>query len=475
MLHAREERQYDDEKLRETEFRTPFQRDYDRLLYSSALRRLAGVTQVINPAEGQIFHNRLTHTFKVAQLGRRLAQKFLQNPETADLAKQLGGLDADVVEAACLAHDLGHPPFGHLGEKTLLRLVNDKNRDNASESVRNDGYEGNAQSFRIVTKLALRRRGATKAVQPGLNLTSATLNAILKYPWHQDGIDARGKQGPHSKWGVYFSEKPIFTLLRPDGDTRRTLEAELMDWADDITYALHDLDDFYRAGLIRLDSLRLPGERELFLESFQASPKLKDTNYSSEEIEQALVKLLRFHLPSGTYEARRHQKADLITNVSNLIKDFIDGINLNGAAVDTVGESRVLIDSTRHLEVKMLQHLTWYYVIDRPELESQQSGQEAIITYLFDYYLTALDSKPSRLFLRVPAEFRDFYKQELDNSERTLSEDALRARIAADIVSGMTDDQAQQMYLRITGVRPGSIFDKLPNFSPNPPYKKPYL
>ena len=138
--------------------RTPFERDRDAVLYTTSFRRLGGVTQVVSPAEGLVYHNRLTHTLEVAQIARRLTEKICG--EQPELARSLQ-LTPDVVETGALVHDLGHPPFGHVAEKELNRLVRDAGVD--------DGYEGNAQSFRIVTKLAVRNS------DPGLNLTRASL------------------------------------------------------------------------------------------------------------------------------------------------------------------------------------------------------------------------------------------------------------------------------------------------------------
>jgi dGTPase len=149
-------------------------RDRDRILYTSSLRRLGEITQVASPQESQVLHNRLTHSLEVAQIGKRLAQRLLQEPGGLDRAESVGGIDPDVVEAAALAHDLGHPPFGHIAERQLKRCVQDAGLT--------DEYEGNAQSFRIVISLEQRLLGF-----PGLNLTRATLNAILKYPClHED-------------------------------------------------------------------------------------------------------------------------------------------------------------------------------------------------------------------------------------------------------------------------------------------------
>ena len=163
------------ENTHEGDDRNDFQRDRDIILYSSALQRLSTTTQVVSGESGYVFHNRLTHTLQVAQVGRRLAEKLLIHQK--DLAKQ-HGVDPDVVEAACLAHDLGHPPFGHLAEVELNTLVS------GSRSVQ--GFEGNAQSFRIVNALAFRSQRFQ-----GLNLTKRTLRAILKYPWTYSGHTRR--------------------------------------------------------------------------------------------------------------------------------------------------------------------------------------------------------------------------------------------------------------------------------------------
>jgi dGTPase len=169
---------------------------------------LAEVTQVVSADSGYVFHNRLTHSLQVAQVGRRLAEKLLKRlPETTgDLAFE--GLDPDVVEAACLAHDLGHPPFGHIAEKELDGLAQ-----------RYGGFEGNAQSFRILSRLAFR-----SADYRGLDLTRATLAAVLKYPW------LRGENPENlDKFGAYESERKEFEFARelyPNGYAQ-TMEAAL--------------------------------------------------------------------------------------------------------------------------------------------------------------------------------------------------------------------------------------------------------
>ena len=189
------------------DWREQAERDCDRILYSSAFRRLEGVTQVVGAHEGSIFHNRLTHSHRVSQVARRLAQKIVRQ-YSADVLTAVGGVDPDVAEAAGLAHDLGHPPFGHIAEQVLNKLLSDTYDDE-------EGFEGNAQSFRIVTKLA---RRAPPPNGPGLNLTPATLNAILKYPWPRERRDPGTRKFPDTKkarkWGFYRSEQNEFDEAR---------------------------------------------------------------------------------------------------------------------------------------------------------------------------------------------------------------------------------------------------------------------
>jgi dGTPase len=177
MSADRDDRYFTPRKRGPKDVRRPSQSDRDRILYSSAFRRLAGITQVVAPAEGQVFHNRLTHTLEVAQIGRRLAEKLLHEYDR-EFIDSIGGINPDVVEAAALAHDLGHPPFGHIAEETLCKLLDGIRSSDYPGTWFKEGFEGNAQSFRIVTTLALRYppdSGRSDEIVTGLNLTRATL------------------------------------------------------------------------------------------------------------------------------------------------------------------------------------------------------------------------------------------------------------------------------------------------------------
>ena len=243
------------------EARTEGQRDRDRILYASALQRLGGITQVSPPESGYAFHTRLIHSVKVSQVALRVAQRLKARAEPAGATAILKALDVDAVEAAGLGHDLGHPPFGHIAETELQRLA---------VGAELDGFEGNAQSFRILTRLGT--AGPFTAKSTGLNLTRRTLNGTLKYPWLRNTEDSERKD----KWGAYPPDSDIFKWVRRDWpaeqETGRSLEAEIMDWADDVTYAVHDVDDFYRAGLIPIDRLRSDREE---LQRFQGYMQAK--------------------------------------------------------------------------------------------------------------------------------------------------------------------------------------------------------
>jgi dGTPase len=292
--------------------RTETQRDRDRILYSSAFGRLAGITQVASSAPGATFHNRLTHSFKVGQVARRLAERLKVEEPGIDLVDKL---DVDATEAAALGHDLGHPPFGHIGEQVL-----------AEEMAEAGGFEGNAQSFRIVNRLAMR-----DPEHLGLNLTPVTLNGMLKYPW----LPGEKPGEPDAReFGAYWSDREAFLAAQGASTVRprqRTLEAELMDWSDDITYAVHDLEDFYRVGLVPLERLRANrDERTRFFASFRepgGSLRSKFAGLEEERLLERLELLFLGRLVFDPFVGTTTQRAQLRQATSSLIGDFMSAIN----------------------------------------------------------------------------------------------------------------------------------------------------
>jgi dGTPase len=420
--------------------RSAFQRDRDRIIYSSAFRRLAGVTQVVAAGEGHMFHNRLTHTVKVAQIGRRLAESLLEDPSQRKLANEFG-LDPEVVEAACLAHDLGHPPFGHVGEQELNKKVLTTDPDE-------DGYEGNAQSFRILTKLSVRHVNCD-----GLNLTRATLAATLKYPWLWQ---AKGKYS--KKWSAYRSEKADFDFAR-DGIPAeiKTAEADLMDWADDIAYSVHDLEDFHRAGMVPWPYLTLSEtERERVVKETVDSwwNRPADLTIATERVKAAANRLYGI-LPDELrepYSGTRSQRQKLRWWTSQLVGRYIEAIKLRRPTADNPRYSE--IDENFEDEVRYLKQLTRRYVINNPTLAAQQHGQRKVVSDLFDALLDSLRGPANpKVF---PTRFAHFLEQ-----RKTDEPEASHVRLAADCIASMTEQEAFALHKRLNGIASGSILDPI--------------
>lgn len=422
--------------------RSDFRRDRDIILYTSAFKRLSGITQVTSAQSGHVFHDRLTHTLQVAQVGRSLTEKLIIHKGAEASALHL---DPDVVEAGCLAHDLGHPPFGHIAEQTLNRLV-------GSEA---EGFEGNAQSFRIVSELAFR-----SPAYMGLNLTRATLQAILKYPW----TFKRRPSDKEGKWGAFQSEIASFELATGDskgGPVPRSPAAELMDWADDLTYSVHDVEDFYRAGLIPLHLLR-PGvdrkvadpERDRFLNYVWSRKdgisELKDT--SQDELDRTLADLMIAYFSIETaYEGTREQRTRLRSFTSNLVNRYINGLTL----VRDAGGPVVRIDAGQRKEVALLKQLTWRYVIEAPGLAVQQHAQKQVIRCLYGIFRNEVNKKSSNL---LPPYYRERLRKVVEEEG---AGGAGSKRVVCDLIAGMTEAQAIGLYQRLNGIISGSPLDKM--------------
>jgi dGTPase len=429
VTHPRNLRRHSPPKISEGDNRSPAQRDRDRILYTSAFRRLVEVTQVASPDPAHVFHNRLTHSLQVAQVGRSLAEKIRQRQP--HLADEVGGIDPDVVEAACLAHDLGHPPFGHTAEEELNKL--------AGKVV--GGFEGNAQSFRIVTKLAFKSE-----TYGGVDLTRATLAAILKYPWHRD----QNKQKP-KKWGAYKSEAKDFRFARelaPREKFRRTPEAELMDWADDVTYSVHDMEDFYRAGRIPMHLLaRLSNnlERKHFFDDVYRRHSGDKEFFKRADLEEAFADLLAMYWQlDEPYSGTKEQRSKLRHFTAQLIHRYINGVELSTAS------KSIEINQEYGKEVAILKELTWTYVIEAPALAMQREGQKTIIQRLFEVFAEAAQSQKKWSL------FPPYYRQQLESSSSSNE----RRRIVVDLIAGMTEPQAIATYWQLTGSRPTSTLEE---------------
>ena len=444
LFRIRNER-YHSEQAKANDERSPSERDYDRILYSSAFLRLAGVAQVAHTEDHCIVHNRLIHSLKVARIGRGLAVRMCRDSE--ELLESVGGVDPSVVEAAALAHDLGHPPFGHIAEEELNSLVHEQLREF-------DAFEGNAQSFRVVTKLASR-----DVDYLGLNLTRATLDAIQKYPWHR-GAEPRKRR----KWGAYCTESDIFewTRQRHGGGEQRSAEAELMDWADDVAYATHDVEDYYRVGLLPLDRLLTDAqERERFLrgafERWRAECRNVD---GDEEVLRAafdrVAKLVQAVAPAELkepYAGGRRQRAAIHTLISMLINRFLNGIRLRKP--DAQSRRCVACDSTCEQEILMLKELIWHYVIRNASLAALEYGQRKVIRDLFQIFRAEADSRRPGVFSHRYREQLEQVNSDYSGTERTQQQ----VRVIVDIIAEMTEHRAYEIHKTLTGYSPASVLD----------------
>ncbi|MEL6495193.1 MAG: dGTP triphosphohydrolase [Cyanobacteria bacterium J06623_7] len=418
--------------------RHPFQVDRDRILYSSAFRRLAQITQVLTAQEGHVFHNRLTHSLKVAQVARRLAEKLVaQQPE---VGQKIGGVDPDVVEAAALAHDLGHPPFGHTAEEEL---------DNcAKQAGLVDGFEGNAQSFRILTRLAIHRIDYY-----GLNLTNATLNAVLKYPWQRSPEPSHKR---YRKFGIYELDRPAFQFVRNPADDLQSVEASIMDFADDITYSVHDLEDFYLAGLIPLELLATDtDELERFIaEWIRAAPQnrvakvVKDNPQRFQKFLDATYNL-KGQYPPGSFE----QKAQIKRISSQLIQNYVQSVELS---LEYGDRGYLKYNRQREEELKFLQRIVWSYVISNPRLATQRYGQKRIIKTLFEIYLQAIGDRDLSF---IPPRFVKEFLEIEDRANSSIQLNPEQTRMAVDIVAGLSEAEAVIQYRRLTGINQGLFMD----------------
>ena len=433
-------RRYEVEPI-STDFRSPARRDRDRILYSSAFRRLSGITQVVAPNERFPVHNRLSHSIKVAQVGRSIAERLLQEEPAHS-----SFLDADVVEASCLAHDLGHPPFGHNTERALDHLLQSNSRDNASDRV-GDGFEGNAQTFRIVTVLSVRYQNEEF---PGLNLCRATLNALLKYPW------LRETDGTHSsKFGAYHSETLDFEFAR-EGAPKETqsVEAQLMDWADDVTYAVHDVEDFFRAGLVPLERLVDPAdklEKEAIIRLILERQKGKPGDFVEEDLDLAF-KALRVGVP-GVFRGSRADRASLRTYTSLWINEFVNAPRISVG--NPASYAQLEIDRTVKARVAILKAMTTMYVIERPSVLSQRFGQRQVVEGLFNIYLTAATEVDQPDLAIFPTIFQERI-QVLSIGERKLIK-----RLISDVIASMSEGQLIDTYMKLTGQSLGSAIDPI--------------
>ena len=393
--------------------RTAFERDRARLVHSSALRRLADKTQVLGPATDDFVRTRLTHTLEVAQVGRELGKSL--------------GCDPDVVDTACLAHDLGHPPFGHNGERALAQAAADIG-----------GFEGNAQTLRLLTRLEPKVIDAAGR-SAGLNLTRASLDASVKYPWGIGEGPARSDGASNPKFGVYADDAEVFAWLRSGAAAGvRCIEAQVMDLADDISYSVHDVEDAVVGG--KLDFAHLTDD-EHRARVVAAVLEWYGPDTPADALDAAMDRLVAAHLWQTGFAGSRAELAQLKDTTSQLIGRFVRAAE--AATRDRYGDgpltryaAELVVPPETVAEILVLKGLAVAYVMGPRESEPLYQRQRDMLTDLVEVLA-------ARAPLGLEPAFAADWAEAVD--------DAARLRVVVDQVASLTDISAAQWHARLAG------------------------
>jgi dGTPase len=482
-----------------------FRDDLERIRFSPYFSRLAAVTQVISQgAAGQVVHNRLTHTVKVTSVARAIAVS-LRNGPYAQLAEELGGCDEVVVQAAASAHDLGHPPFGHLGERILDRIAR-------SRFGLADGFEGNAQTFRILTELDVHGESGE-----GLNLTAAVRAAVLKYPWarqhHPDPHPSTLAQPPRgggpgeegagsAKYSAYLPDvaemQEVLAAYPKIGPLRQTVECSVMDAADDIAYSLHDLDDFHRAGVLQHASVaaefrswlrrraaltgrtlsaqdRRPG---IALERLRRRLRDRDEWIFDDEAFAVAVGRVATDLLDGLLAVPFDSSIAAERAIGTFTRTWIAHLeeSVEMSADPPIRAGHVSLGRQAWHEVAVLKFVHQRFVLDRPDLALFQRGQaqslSSLVADLESWLTDPIDSgrAPRRLVDLVELATAGYRRVAREDPELLVGptgepmngpEDIVRlgrGRGIIDYVASLTDDRAGAAARTLSGIT-GQLFE----------------
>ena len=382
--------------------RTEFMRDRARVIHSAALRRLAAKTQVAVPWENDFQRTRLSHSLECAQIGRELGESL--------------GADPDLLETACLSHDMGHPPFGHNGEEAL-----------AEAAQPCGGFEGNAQSFRLLTRIEA-KTVSLDGKSLGLNLTRASLDAATKYPWTK-AENAR-------KFGVYEDDTEIFAWVRAGAPAgRKCIEAQIMDWSDDCAYSVHDLEDAIFAGQVQVKN---------FDNDFDTLYNQMSENYGSDatkaEAAAALTRLQGLSCWPNNFDRTHRALARLKDTTSQLIGRFVLAAELETRKVHGDGpltrySANLEIPRESKVEVDFLKAVAGHYLISAAASQERYAKQQVVI---HDLVQMLFDAAPREL----DPIFKDDWKQ--------ATNDAMRLRIVIDQIASLTDPGAYALHAHLS-------------------------
>ncbi|GAA4576604.1 deoxyguanosinetriphosphate triphosphohydrolase [Micromonospora coerulea] len=402
-----------DEAPKDTGYgRSPYERDRARVLHSAAFRRLAAKTQVHTAGTDDFLRTRLTHSLEVAQIAREMGARL--------------GCDPDVVDTAGLAHDLGHPPFGHNGEEALDELAADCG-----------GFEGNAQTLRVLTRLEAKVL-APDGRPAGLNLTRASLDAVSKYPWP--------RRPGRRKFGVYADDRPVFDWFRAGApaDGRRCLEAQVMDWADDVAYSVHDVEDGIHGGYVSLRPLLEDADERRALCADVAAAY---SGESPDDLGGVLVELAADPVlaPLVGYDGSHRAQAALKATTSVLTGRFVSTVVAATHQRFGPGPHRryaadLVVPRRIRAQCALLKGIALRYVMRRPGAGPRYAVQREILAELV---AVLVDRAPEGLDPVFAPLWRD------------APDDAARLRVVVDQVASLTDPAALAWHGRLVGARPG--------------------
>jgi len=370
---------------------------------------------VVAVGDADFPRTRLTHTLEVAQIGRGVGAAL--------------GCDPDLVETACLAHDIGHPPFGHNGEMALANLA-----AGCGE------FEGNAQTLRLLTRLETKVPGA------GLNLTRASLDATLKYPWPAPARPARGPAGvpgrevpAPSKFNYYADDAAVFDWIRQGAPgRRRCLEAQVMDWADDVAYSVHDLEDGLHAGLITLARLHDPAERDVVAQVAQRS-YVAPGSTGAAELRAVFDDLLALECWPRSFDGGPDSLAALKNLTSELVGRFC--VTAQDATRAGCGDARLtryacdlVVPPVQRLECALLKACAAHYVMTREGAAAAQARERELIAGL-----------AATVQIGAPRTLDPVFRPAWEAA----ASDAARRRVVIDQIASLTDISAIAWHRRL--------------------------
>ncbi len=379
--------------LKSDDERSAAEIDRSRIVHSAAFRRLQGKTQVFGIGQDAFFRTRLTHSLEVAQIAKGIALRV--------------GASVDMCEATALAHDIGHPPYGHKGESVLAALM-----------ARYGGFEANAQNFRILAKLEVKYDDLSIR---GLNLTRAVLDSLLKYREPYPGSDGKF---------YYTDDSEVLEIVEwaKEDNEDRPLECEVMDWADDIAYSVHDLEDGIHAGMITTEKVRQRADAIL------ARARKRQPSCSAADLAWAYGRVLECE----EHEDERARMAGRKKVTSNLINYFLK-VRVSPANKGEKNRgrhgSKLVVPPLLRRRCEVLKSLAYDLLIDDPRVASLEARAERILTDLFEFY------RKSKALKVYPEIYRTWFDAASNETER--------ARVACDFIAGMTDEYAERVYARI--------------------------